>query len=115
MYSNGPFWFYLVLSTVVSLIPDIILKVIENINRMNTVIKLKNIEMERIKKCTRIARNEEKESDTKKVRVFYVPPGVNRVFDTKVKDEIISKDKNSTVGKNNEKIINKSFQLHQRF
>lgn len=82
---------------------------------MNTVIKLKQIEIERFEKGKRITQNEDKETDKQKVRVFYVPPGVSRVFDTKVKDEIMLKELDSSLDKKNGKILKKSFQLHQRF
>ncbi|RNA25283.1 putative phospholipid-transporting ATPase IH [Brachionus plicatilis] len=117
MYTKGPFWFYIFLSTVVSLIPDIIFKIIENILQMNTVKRLKQEEIEKFEKGKRMEKMEDKETDFKKVRVFYVPPGINRVIDTKVKDESMDSKKKliSSLSQKNDKMFRKSFQLHQRY
>ncbi|CAF0707238.1 unnamed protein product [Brachionus calyciflorus] len=128
MYGTGPFWFYILLSTVTSLIPDVIFKIIDNIIEKKVTRALELKEMENMKKAEKmkdmnngIGKNNyefEKEDKKKRVRVFYVPTGgVNRVFDTKVKDEPIVEKKThmSEMHDKTESLVRRNFHVNQRF
>lgn len=122
IYGTGPFWFYIAVSTIASLIPDIIFKVIDNILEKKIVAQLKLKELKRMKEFEQLKKLEnleEKENNRKKkVRVFYVPTTANRIFQTKVKDEPIDEKNIHLVDQNSIKrdtMFRKSFQVQQRF
>lgn len=131
------------LSIVASLIPDLLVKVIENIRDANLIEKEKQLELERIKKASKNGNGDEGLDDPeqsyndngftketsyvqsikkkKKVRVFYVPTGLNKVFDTKVKEERIDKTLSDLERKPSDSLerrdsqVNRNFTVNQRF
>ncbi|CAF0999134.1 unnamed protein product [Brachionus calyciflorus] len=132
LFGTGPFWFYLIVATVASLLPDIFIKILYNIKdnmkinklafrealRKDKLSKMESFDIDKIKD---LYEEKVKDDQKKRVRVFYVPSGVNRVFDTKVRDikiDHLSEDEfNQTndFNKTGDLLIRKRFKIRQRY
>lgn len=105
LLSSASVWLCIILTVVTALIPDLVMKAIENMQDIELIRRQKQDEYFRSTKGQQIESETLSEKNKDGVRVFYVPANENKISNTKVSKEKLSRRKNKVSGIDNNNFV----------